>query len=79
MHTRLLVSGPTYRGGIQVLSLSNLSRFSGSDGWQTDRVEAGTGAAGHKQCFPVQRALALPQHTQLLLIRGCSPMGLGKL
>ena len=66
-HTQslLLVSCPSYPSGTEVLSFSNLPRLSGADGWQTDMVEGGTEAPGHKQCFLQQPADALsqPLHT----------------
>ena len=37
--TQSLVPCLSYPSGIEVLSLSNLSRLSGTDGWQTDRAE----------------------------------------
>lgn len=67
-HTNTHVSGSislSCPSGIEVLSLSNLSRLSHTDGWQTDKATRETGAPGHKQSLPLHLTLApsQPQHT----------------
>lgn len=66
-HTALcLYLAPSYPSGMGVLSLSDLSRLSGADGWQTDRVEGGDKST---RTQTMQRALALSQ--PLLSAAGC--------